>query len=779
MLSKRQQAKNEAQLHELAELLENRRCADCGDPSTGWASWNIGVFLCMRCAGIHRKMGTHISKIKSVTMDTWSSDQIRIIRQTGNRRSNAVWDPENMRSRILGSYDGDEDSIVERYIRDKYELGKFRRDRDDYISKREAKLAYDEPEEEEELSSNYPAPAASSSRTGWFRRNRKNSTTNDSDPYLGEDRLRRGDRRDRKEDIYHLPNKGKRGKKTFEYDDDYDYDDKVYKLHDMGFTDRRQCINALKESKGDLLRAIEILTGTTDEARPKLPPRPSGDIQQVASTSATSPLKDAAQPQLQTAQQSQPVYDQYGNIVGMAPAVPLPVQQQQQLLGQQQLSYTNPSMGSTSQNPFGQQMTSQYGQYSTSSFQPQQQQVNPWQQGLPNNPSNVFSSGSQNNQLLSQVTGYAGQFGAVQGVNGLRSSTISNTGVSNSSGFQSQSTGAPNTSSVTTATSNGGNTGTSSLTILDSTPPAASENKFAFPAYNPGISNGPNAVQAQIGSNTLTNAFQNLSMQSQQTHPTSTGFQPESAGFIRAQPTGYVSQQQSQTQALTQTGSQYPFAQPQVMGQATIQQPQPNPYPSLSNSYQSQSLTSGLPNVQQPQQPIQSQQSFQPFQQFQPQSFIQGQGPQQQQMQFQSQIQQSQSQQPAPVQQPMRTGIDKQTLLSLYQFPDHFSSPVALPQQQTGQPDQGQSLLGKQAIGSQSVTQPVEQSVPSLKPGSHNPFLAQHSTLPQQQQQYQSNSRPVGDKTVRFDEANGGRVSPDAFGQLSVTFTGNGGARRW
>jgi hypothetical protein len=50
----------------------------CLCAGTRWASWNIGVFLCIRCGGLHRSLGTHISKVKSVTLDKWTDDQIEV-----------------------------------------------------------------------------------------------------------------------------------------------------------------------------------------------------------------------------------------------------------------------------------------------------------------------------------------------------------------------------------------------------------------------------------------------------------------------------------------------------------------------------------------------------------------------------------------------------------------------------------------------------------------------------------------------------------------------------
>lgn len=43
-----------------------------------WASWNLGVFMCIRCAGIHRNLGVHISRVKSVNLDQWTPEQIQV-----------------------------------------------------------------------------------------------------------------------------------------------------------------------------------------------------------------------------------------------------------------------------------------------------------------------------------------------------------------------------------------------------------------------------------------------------------------------------------------------------------------------------------------------------------------------------------------------------------------------------------------------------------------------------------------------------------------------------
>ncbi|OTB07568.1 hypothetical protein M426DRAFT_8566 [Hypoxylon sp. CI-4A] len=70
-------------------------CADCGSGvKVEWVSINLAIILCIECSGIHRSLGTHISKVRSLTLDitSFTPDIIELLLLVGNRVSNMVWE---------------------------------------------------------------------------------------------------------------------------------------------------------------------------------------------------------------------------------------------------------------------------------------------------------------------------------------------------------------------------------------------------------------------------------------------------------------------------------------------------------------------------------------------------------------------------------------------------------------------------------------------------------------------------------------------------------------
>uniref|UniRef100_A0A8U8BD14 Uncharacterized protein n=1 Tax=Geospiza parvula TaxID=87175 RepID=A0A8U8BD14_GEOPR len=67
----------------------NDRCADCGDPE--WASYKLGIFICLNCSGIHRNL-PEISRVKSLRLDFWERNLIEFMRNHGNLWAKAKYE---------------------------------------------------------------------------------------------------------------------------------------------------------------------------------------------------------------------------------------------------------------------------------------------------------------------------------------------------------------------------------------------------------------------------------------------------------------------------------------------------------------------------------------------------------------------------------------------------------------------------------------------------------------------------------------------------------------
>jgi len=78
----------------LASVPGNGQCADCGAPDPDWASLNLVVVVCQRCAGAHRHLGARVSKVRSAALDldAWTPPVLSLFARVGNERANDVWE---------------------------------------------------------------------------------------------------------------------------------------------------------------------------------------------------------------------------------------------------------------------------------------------------------------------------------------------------------------------------------------------------------------------------------------------------------------------------------------------------------------------------------------------------------------------------------------------------------------------------------------------------------------------------------------------------------------
>ncbi|KAH8816121.1 stromal membrane-associated protein-like protein [Xylogone sp. PMI_703] len=109
-------AQNTQTIKSLLKLECNKVCADCKrNKHPRWASWNLGIFICIRCSGIHRGMGTHISRVKSVDLDAWTDEQLASVLKWGNARANKYWEAKLAPGHVPS------EAKIENFIRTKYE----------------------------------------------------------------------------------------------------------------------------------------------------------------------------------------------------------------------------------------------------------------------------------------------------------------------------------------------------------------------------------------------------------------------------------------------------------------------------------------------------------------------------------------------------------------------------------------------------------------------------------------------------------------------------------
>ncbi|XP_038871099.1 arf-GAP with GTPase, ANK repeat and PH domain-containing protein 1-like [Salvelinus namaycush] len=101
----------------------NSLCVDCEAPNPTWASLNLGALICIECSGIHRNLGTHLSRVRSLDLDDLPRELTLVLGAIGNHLANSIWE-----GRTLGRRKPTPDATREEresWIRAKYEQRLF------------------------------------------------------------------------------------------------------------------------------------------------------------------------------------------------------------------------------------------------------------------------------------------------------------------------------------------------------------------------------------------------------------------------------------------------------------------------------------------------------------------------------------------------------------------------------------------------------------------------------------------------------------------------------
>ncbi|XP_068101427.1 arf-GAP with GTPase, ANK repeat and PH domain-containing protein 1 isoform X7 [Hyperolius riggenbachi] len=117
-------SQNEAlALQSIRNLPGNSHCVDCDAPNPDWASLNLGALMCIECSGIHRNLGTHLSRVRSLDLDDWPPELIKVMSAIGNELANGVWEG-NSQGHVKPCSESPREE-KERWIRAKYEQKLF------------------------------------------------------------------------------------------------------------------------------------------------------------------------------------------------------------------------------------------------------------------------------------------------------------------------------------------------------------------------------------------------------------------------------------------------------------------------------------------------------------------------------------------------------------------------------------------------------------------------------------------------------------------------------
>ncbi|CAI2368961.1 unnamed protein product [Moneuplotes crassus] len=99
---------------------QNKFCADCDTIGPEWISIKFGTFICIRCAGVHRELGTDYTFVQSAVLDRLKLHVVEQYQILDNEIMNTYYEhtlPPNLKPKISSKI-----STIKKFIKNKYIL---------------------------------------------------------------------------------------------------------------------------------------------------------------------------------------------------------------------------------------------------------------------------------------------------------------------------------------------------------------------------------------------------------------------------------------------------------------------------------------------------------------------------------------------------------------------------------------------------------------------------------------------------------------------------------
>lgn len=111
-------ARKKEVLDAIRKVEGNNVCADCDAEEPTWISINYGIVICHKCSGVHRKIGSHMSKVRSLTLDVIDKELQLLMCSIGNARANAILECNLDRKKPSGAskWEIREEFITHKYV---------------------------------------------------------------------------------------------------------------------------------------------------------------------------------------------------------------------------------------------------------------------------------------------------------------------------------------------------------------------------------------------------------------------------------------------------------------------------------------------------------------------------------------------------------------------------------------------------------------------------------------------------------------------------------------